>query len=297
MRRLETVWLDVPEAAVAAYEAALGGACMAVGFFRDEAADSWRVEGVKEAGADEDPLAIALLLAEAATGIPAVLHRRETAVEGWLARTQSGFPEQRVGRFAIRGTHLPPRAAPGRITLVLDAGVAFGSGEHSSTRGCLRALECLAHRRPRRILDLGTGSGILAMAAARLLHRPVLAVDIEPRSVRAAGQNASLNRLGRRVAARLGRGWASPAVRRAAPYNLVFANILARPLCAMARDLSRNLAPGGRAVLAGLLDEQAPLVLAAHRRQGMLLERRLAEGRWVTLVLRRPASKPRTRPL
>ncbi len=86
-------------------------------------------------------------------------------------------------------------------------------------------------------------------------------------------------------------------LRRAAPYDLVFANILARPLCAMARDLARNLAPGGRVVLAGLLDEQAPLVLAAHRRQGLLLERRLAEGRWVTLVLRRPASKPGRPPL
>jgi ribosomal protein L11 methyltransferase len=298
MRRLETVWIDVPEAAVAAYEAALGGICMAVGFFRDEAADRWRVEGVKEAGADEDALATAVLLAAAATGTQAALHRRETAVEGWLARTQSGFPEQRVGRrFAIRGTHLPRRTAPGRITLVLDAGVAFGSGEHGSTRGCLRALERLAHRRPRRILDLGTGSGILAMAAARLLHRPVLAVDIEPWSVRVAGQNAEVNRLGRLVRARLGNGWAARPVRHAAPYDLVFANILARPLCAMARDLARNLAPGGRAVLAGLLDAQVPLVLAAHRRQGLLLERRLAEGRWVTLVVRQPPSKPRPPPL
>ena len=180
---------------------------------------------------------------------------------------------------------------------MLDAGVAFGSGEHGSTRGCLRALEGLAHRRPRRILDLGTGSGILAMAAARLLHRPVLAVDIEPWSVRVAGQNAELNRLGRLVRARLGNGWAARPVRRAAPYDLVFANILARPLCAMARDLARNLAPGGRAVLAGLLDAQVPLVLAAHRRQGLLLERRLAEGRWVTLVVRQPPSKPRPPPL
>ncbi len=296
--RLETVWLDVPEAAVAAYEAALGRTCMAVGFFLDEAAETWRVEGVKAAGAAEEALSIALRLAEAATGIPAALHRRETAVGGWLARTQSGFPEQRVGRrFAIRGTHLPPRAAPGRITLVLDAGVAFGSGEHGSTRGCLRALERLARRRPRRILDLGTGSGILAMAAARLLHRPVLAVDIEPWSVRVAAQNTALNRLGRLVRVRLGRGWASGAVRRGTPYDLVFANILARPLCAMARDLARNLAPGGRAVLGGLLETQAALVLAAHRRQGLLLEGRLAEARWATLVLRRPPFKPRPPPL
>ncbi|HEX4260940.1 MAG TPA: 50S ribosomal protein L11 methyltransferase, partial [Acetobacteraceae bacterium] len=116
--RLETVWLDVPQAAVEAYEEALATACLSVGFFRDEASGFWRLEGVKEAGADEASLATALLLAAAATGTDAALHRRETPVEGWLARTQSGFPEQRIGRrFAVRGTHLPPATALGRITL------------------------------------------------------------------------------------------------------------------------------------------------------------------------------------
>jgi ribosomal protein L11 methyltransferase len=288
--RLETVWLDLPQAAVEAYEAALATACLSVGFFRDETTGLWRVEGVKEAGAGEASLATALLLAAVATGTEAALQRRETPVEGWLARTQSGFPEQRIGRrFAVRGTHLPPATTPGKITLVLDAGVAFGSGEHGSTRGCLRALEALSHRRPRRILDLGTGSGILAMAAARLLHRPVLAVDIEKWSVRVAGQNAAMNGLGRLVRARLGHGWRSRAVRAGRPYNLVFANILARPLCAMARDLASALAPGGIAVLSGLLEAQAAMVLAAHRRQGLVLVRRLGEGRWTTLVLRRPS--------
>jgi ribosomal protein L11 methyltransferase len=171
--------------------------------------------------------------------------------------------------------------------LTLDAGLAFGSGEHGSTRGCLRALERVAYRGPRRILDMGTGSGILAMAAARLLHRPVLATDIEPWSVRVARQNAALNRLGQLVRFRLADGWRSPAVREGGPYELVFANILARPLCLMAHDLAAHLAPGGTAILSGLLQSQARGVLSAHLRCGLRLEARVHEGPWTTLVLRR----------
>jgi ribosomal protein L11 methyltransferase len=190
-------------------------------------------------------------------------------------------------RFAVRGTHVRGPAAPGRLTILLDASVAFGSGEHGSTRGCLRAFERVAHRRPRRILDLGTGSGILALAAARLLHRRVLGTDIEPWSVRTAAANATLNRLAGLARFVRADGWTSPAVTSAGPYDLVFANILARPLCRMARHLARHLAPGGTVILAGLLVGQARWVLAAHRRHGLVLERTLAEGKWCTLVLRR----------
>ncbi len=287
---LETVHVTVPDAAVEAYENALAAVCTTVGIFEaDDSQTVWRVEGVKDQGSGEAALSAALALAEAATGIAARLGRAPTEAEGWLARTYESFPEQQVGRrFAIRGTHLA-RARPGpRITLTLDAGIAFGSGEHGSTRGCLRALERVAHRRPRRILDLGTGSGILAMAAARLLRRPVLAVDIEPWSVRVAAQNAQVNGLRRQLSCRHGNGWRTPAIRRGGRFDLVFANILARPLCRMARELAPRLAPGGTAILAGLLDSQVPMVLAAHRRQGLRLERVLLEGDWATLVLRRP---------
>jgi ribosomal protein L11 methyltransferase len=285
---LETVSVTVPEAATEAYEAALGSACATVGFFRDHATGDWRVEGVKEIAAGDDTLAAALALAEGLTGVAATLERQPTPAEGWLARTQASFPEQHIGRrFAVRGTHLTGPPTPGRITLTLDAGLAFGSGEHGSTRGCLRALEGVAHRRPSRILDMGTGSGILAMGAARLLRRRVLATDIEPWSVRVTEQNVRLNRLSHLVRAQLADGWRAVAVRRNGPYDLVFANILARPLCAMARDLAANLAPGGTAILSGLLQTQARWVLAAHRRQGLLLERSLIEGVWTTLVLRR----------
>ncbi len=282
---LETVSVIVPEQAVPAYESAIAQACSAVGLFVvDEAARTWRVEGVKAVGEAEDALASGLAVAGLVSGVAAPLQRAATEAEGWLARVYSAFPEQAVGRrFAIRGTHLGQRRRAGRVTLTVDAGLAFGSGEHGSTRGCLRALEVVAHRRPARVVDMGCGSGILAMAAAALLHRRVLAVDNDPWSVRVTRQNAALNGLRRHVAARLGQGWQGM---RGALFDLVLANILARPLCLMARDLAAHLAPGGTVILSGLLVSQVPMVLAAHRRRGLRLVRVLREGDWATMVLR-----------
>ncbi len=289
---LETVTVTVPAEALEAYEAALAQACGTVGFFLDEDSGLWTVEGVKDQGAGEPALAAALALAELVTGYAAAPRRRPTEAEGWLARTHAAFPEQRVGRrFAVRGTHLTGPPAPGRMALTLDAAVAFGSGEHGSTRGCLRALETL-HRRPRRVVDIGTGTGILAMAAARLWHVPVLATDIDAWSVRTARDNARRNGLGGLLRVIRADGWGSPAVRGAGPYDLVLANILARPLCRMAADLAAHLAPGGTVILAGLLDTQARWVMAAHRRHGLALTARLREERWTTLVLRRRLPRP-----
>ena len=286
---LETVSVTVPEHALEPFEAAVALACRTVGLFlSDEARRIWTIEGVKRPGHGDAELSAGVALACFVTGYRTSLHRRPTEAGGWLARTQSSFPEQRVGRrFTIRGTHLPPGRTSGRLTLVLDAGVAFGSGEHGSTRGCLRALEYAAHRDPHRILDLGCGSGILAMAASRLLRRKVLATDIDRWSVRVARANVAMNGLRARVDCRVAAGWQPPA-RRRAPYDLVFANILARPLCAMATELAVNLAPGGTAILAGLLATQARMVLAAHRRAGLVLDRTIQDGSWTTLVLRKP---------
>jgi ribosomal protein L11 methyltransferase len=179
--------------------------------------------------------------------------------------------------------------------------MAFGSGEHNSTRGCLLALEQLlpgirlSWTRGRfRILDLGTGSGVLAMAAAKTLHRPVLAADIEPWSVRVTRENARRNGVARLVRPILSDGWRTAIVRRLGPYDLVFGNILARPLRLMARHLANNLAPGGIAILAGLLRVQARDVLTAHRRAGLRLERMIHLEPWTTLVLRKKRRDPRT---
>lgn len=292
---LETVSVTVPEAALDAYEAAMATSCGTIGFFLDdEDARTWRVEGVRDTEADLAPLLDALSIAALVTGTAAPLHRAPTEAEGWVLRTQEAFPEQSVGRrFAIRGTHDRTSWAPGRITLVLDAGLAFGSGEHGSTRGCLRALEFVGRRPKRRILDLGAGSGILAMAAARLMNRKVLATDIEPWSIRVARQNAAANGIAYLVRPILADGWRSRGARSRAPYDLVFANILARPLCRMAGALAAHLAPGGHAILSGLLLSQVSMVLSAHRRHGLRLITVLTEGSWATLIVQRPRSSCR----
>ena len=284
---LETLSLTLPESAVPAYESALETVCGTVGFFLDDATNLWTLEAVRDRNAGDAELTAALAIASLLTGLNPTITRQKTPAEGWLARSYQGFPEQQVGhRFLIRGTHLAGPNPSGRKLLVLDAGIAFGSGEHGSTQGCLRALEALAKKsRPRRILDLGTGTGILAMAAAKLTNRPVTGTDIEPWSVRTARENAARNHLRPRTRFLLANGWRFPTLR--GPHDLVFANILARPLCAMARDLARNLAPGGHAILAGLLDSQRRQVLAAHRRQRLTLERALHEGQWTTLILKK----------
>jgi ribosomal protein L11 methyltransferase len=284
---LETVSVDVPEAVLNIYEAALSSICTTVAFFRDHRTGVWRVEGVRSVGDNQSALVAVLALAAELSGVEARVRRIPTEADGWLARSYASFPEQLIGRrFSVRGTHIciPPPA--GRLTLTLDAGLAFGSGEHGSTRGCIRALERVAWRHPARILDLGTGTGILAMAAARLLHRAVLATDIDPWSICVAKQNVESNRLARLVTVRLANGWRHRAVRAGGPYDLVFANILARPLCLMAQQLSLNLAPGATVILGGLLRNQVRSVLAAHLRCSLRFEASLREGPWATLILR-----------
>jgi len=295
---IETVWVDVPESAVEAYEAALLSACETVGLFRDHATGSWRVEGVKKVGASESDLAAGLALALKLSGVDAPLCRTPTEASDWLARSYASFPEQLIGeRFSVRGTHLEDASPSTRLVLRLDAGLAFGSGEHGSTQGCLRALERVAWRRPRRILDLGTGSGILAMAAARLLHRRILATDVDAWAVHVARQNAALNDLGQLVVVRLADGWRPRWVRAGGPYDLVLANILARPLVRMARDLGLQLAPNGTAILSGLLRNQVRCVLNAHLACGLRLEATLFSGPWATLILRQRRRPGRCRQL
>ena len=286
---LDCISLRVPASAMESFEAALSSVCQAVSFYHDEDADEWDIQGVKGRGEYEDDLNAALLVAEIVTGFHPDISRDLVPVAGWLARTQAAFPEQFIGnRFVVRGTHISAPPVPGRITLTLDAGLAFGTGEHNSTRGCLNALERLAkYHRPARILDLGTGSGILAIAAAKRLRRPVLASDIDFRAARVANANARLNQVAGLVHAIRADGWVDKRITCAAPYDLVFANILARPLCAMAHELGANLAPGGRAILAGLLNTQVNWVLSAHRRAGLTLEHKITDGAWSILTLRK----------
>jgi ribosomal protein L11 methyltransferase len=210
------------------------------------------------------------------------------AAKDWVAASLIGLKPVAAGRFVVHGAHDRARIPVNRIGIEIEAALAFGTGHHGTTRGCLLALDWLCralgngHARPR-ILDLGTGSGVLAIAAARALRQRVLATDIDGSAVRAARANAALNRAGSFVAVIKADGVAVSRVRERAPYDLIFANILLRPLQHLAAALIRLTAPGGRVVLSGLLASQANAAIAAYR--GLALERRIDLDGWTTLVL------------
>ena len=204
--------------------------------------------------------------------------------QDWVAENQRDLPPLAIGRFHLLGSHHDQAPPAGSILIRLDAATAFGSGRHASTEGCLLALEDLARTlRPRRGLDMGCGSGILAIAMAKLWPIAVTAADIDPEAVRVARANALCN--GVRLKVAMSDGYRAPAVRRAGPYDLIVANILANPLKRMAGDLAAALAPGGRAVLSGLLASDAAAVIAAHRAHGLLLKHRRVIDGWATLTL------------
>lgn len=277
--------------AVAAALDELAGAVSA--FEIREAGALWRVEAYPRTPVLDTAFEIRLALAAAGAGGRLIAVGEERLPErDWLAENRRAFPPLRIGRFFVHGSHWSGPAPPGAIAIEIDAATAFGTGEHPSTRGCLVALDMLVRsRRFRRPLDIGTGSGVLAIAAAKLLHRPVLASDIDCAAVRVATHHVRRNGLAGRVRTVCAPGYRSRALRRS-DYDLIFANILARPLALMARDLKRALAPGGLAVLAGLLRRQEQLVLTAHRAQGLALERRIVIDGWSTLILRRGRTSP-----
>ncbi len=273
--------------AVTAVLALLEAAVDAVSAF-ETVPEEWRVEAYPPSPMLTSALSAQLALAAAAVGGSLVeIGEEKLAARDWLAENQLAFPPLRVGRFFIYGSHHRGRVPAGAIGIAVDAATAFGTGEHPSTRACLIALDRLARRhRYRRPLDIGTGTGILAVAAAKLLRRRILASDIDARAVRVARRNVARNGVAGLVQVRRAPGYRDRAVRRSR-YDLILSNILARPLALLASDLARALAPGGRAVLSGLLRRQEPIVLAPHRGCGIVLERRLVIDGWSTLVLRR----------
>ncbi|HUB95211.1 MAG TPA: 50S ribosomal protein L11 methyltransferase [Stellaceae bacterium] len=253
-----------------------------------EAGAEYLVEGLSlEAparGALEARLELAFI---GATPAPALTIER-LPPRDWLKENRESFQPISAGRYYIHGSHGHARAPAGHIALEIDAATAFGTGEHASTRGCLKVMEALARRgRRRRVLDMGTGTGILAIAALKTWHGRVAAFDIEAEAVRVARINARANG----VAGALKPGRAGTyrvrALRRRAPFDLVLANILARPLAAMARDLARVLDQNGVAVLSGILPRQEPIVLAAHRRVRLPLASRVVVDGWSTLAVTR----------
>jgi ribosomal protein L11 methyltransferase len=206
----------------------------------------------------------------------------------WIAASLEGLVPVPVGRFVVHGAHDRVKVAGNRIGIEIEAALAFGTGHHGTTQGCLAAIERIAKtKRPKRILDIGTGTGVLVIAAARVLRRSVIASDIDPQSVTVARANAEANRAGAYVRVVQAAGVNAHAIR-GRRYDLVLANILLSALKNLARPVRALSARRASVILSGLLPEQANAALAVWRAQGFVLSRRdLVEG-WVTLTLVRP---------
>ena len=272
----------VAEAAAEAIDAnpLLEGATYSI-LEEDEDRNVWRIDAFPTTTEEADGLVAAL----------AEFPDMKTVVEkladaDWLAMALSGLPPVRAGRFFVFGAHDKGRAPTNAVNLRIEAGAAFGTGHHGTTVGCLIAYnDLIKSRRFDKVLDVGAGTGVLAIAAARTGSKLAVGTDIDAPSVRISNENARLNKSSARFVH--ASGLSHRLVSKAAPYDLVFANILAPPLVALSQDIRKALKPGGFAILSGLLRTQERRVLAAYLSKGFRLHRRLHRDAWATLVLRR----------
>ena len=206
----------------------------------------------------------------------------------WVTKSLEGLQPVRAGRFFVHGAHDRDKRRAGNLAIEIEAGLAFGTGHHGTTSGCLDVIEQVARReRPKNALDLGTGSAVLAIALAKLAHIPVLATDIDPVATRVAAENVRLNQVTEYVETRTAPGFHHPIFAMRAPFDLIVANILARPLMSLAPEMAKYIAPGGSIILSGILERQRNAVLAAYCGQKFRHVRTLAREGWVTLHLKR----------
>ena len=205
----------------------------------------------------------------------------------WVARSLEGLKPVRAGRFFVHGAHDRRKRHSGELAIEIEAGLAFGTGHHGTTAGCLEMLERVVRREhPRNALDLGTGSAVLAIAVAKLAHIPVLATDIDPVAVRVAAANARLNHVKALVETVTAPGFHHPIFGKRAPFDLIVANILARPLMRLAPQMAEHIALGGSIVLSGILERQRDAVVSAYVGQNFRHVRTLHREGWVTIHLK-----------
>ena len=291
---LTRVAISIPENAIPVFEDALEPFVQSLLWSVDDEAEMQVMEGYSDTPPDEGLLSAAIKGAAKVAGITAPdVTVEQIKDRDWVAENLKQFPPISIGRFYIYGAHVDGSSPASAIALRIDQSVAFGTGSHATTAGCLLAIGDIAKsKKPKRVLDMGTGSGILALAMANLWRIPVVACDIDEKAVAVARTNASLNSLGAYIKTGAGNGYMALKngnLKKQAQkkFDLITANILARPLAGMAPDLTNALLPGGRAVLSGLIIRDEKMVLNAHRRHGLYLEKRIVIDGWLTLVLKK----------
>lgn len=248
---------------------------------KEDGRTSWRLDAY---AADEDAAKACIALAnETVPGLN--VHYEVLEERDWVTLSLEGLPPVEAGPFIVAGSHALTASSPGKVSVLIEAGPAFGTGHHGTTLGCLLGLEhVMRKRRVTKVLDLGTGSGVLSIAALKVGAKRAVGTDIDLDSVRVADENAAKNHVAVRFKGVHCSGVRSPIVQAGAPYDTVFANILARPLVGLAPDIHRMTAPGGAIILSGLLHHQEPQVIGAFAGRGLSLIKRFHRDGWSTLL-------------
>lgn len=249
---------------------------------KEETRLTWRLDAYAETL--EDAEASAALIRDAAPELNPVIEQLPD--RDWVTLSLEGLPPVHAGQFIVAGSHALTATSPGKTDILIEAGPAFGTGHHGTTLGCLLGFEhVLRSGTPKTVLDVGTGSGVLAIAAVKTGTQRAIGTEIDAQSVTVANENARKNNVANRFKTYQTRGATNRVIHAAAPYNLVFANILAGPLTRLAPKLVPLVAPGGHIILSGLLTRQEPLVRAAYTSRGLSLVKRIRRDGWSTLVI------------
>jgi len=282
--------IELPDkSAVEPFEAALEDVVTGLSSFEIIGTPGWRVTAYTAGEPDRVDILARLGTAAAAANI-AVPDIDVSPVEerDWVAEVERALSPIHVGPYYVFGSHVTDPPPAGSIAIRIDAGQAFGTGNHETTGGCLQAIEALyAVQAPSNPLDVGTGSGILAIALAKRLGATVTASDNDPIAVEVAVENAGLNGVGGLIGFHLADGLDHPALEAEAPFDLIVANIVANPLIALSAEIASALTDTGHVVLSGILSDQADDVVGVYRANGITLKDRIAIGDWVTLTLQR----------
>jgi ribosomal protein L11 methyltransferase len=273
------------------FEDALAGFVTGQAIFEIDGTPRWRLTGYAEEAPDEAAIAASVTAAAATAGQDAPAISFAPIVEkDWVAEVEKTLTPIHVPPYYVFGSHIRDTPPANSIAIQIDAGLAFGTGNHETTQGCLMALEAVcADSLPASPIDIGTGSGILAIAIAKRFDVDVMASDIDPIAIDVAQENAGINGVEQRLRFVVCEGLDNAGIMSAAPYDLIVANIVANPLIALAPGIAHIAAHGGHVILSGILLEQAGGVAAAYAGNGLSLKDRIDLGNWSTLILTRPA--------